>query len=201
MFGSSAENRNAALNFFDHFLRRRLARLTPRARGAFRVASTWVCALGAALLPLLLCAPASAQSCPPGTTGLPDCLPCPGGTSNPCSGHGTCFESGGTAVCACQPNYSGIACQNVNCPSGTWGPSCLACPGGQSNPCSGHGTCSQGAAGDGTCTCNPGFQGADCSTPATARAPALPPLGAPALAVALLALGVTMQRTGRLRRR
>src|SRR5262249_4779908 len=33
--------------------------------------------------------------------------------------------------------------------------------------CSGHGTCSDGNAGDGTCTCASGFYGADCSVSCT----------------------------------
>eukprot|EP01116_Phalansterium_solitarium_P024025 TRINITY_DN8669_c0_g1_i1.p1 TRINITY_DN8669_c0_g1~~TRINITY_DN8669_c0_g1_i1.p1 ORF type:complete len:872 (-),score=231.66 TRINITY_DN8669_c0_g1_i1:183-2798(-) len=55
-----------------------------------------------------------------------------------CSGNGVCDNS--TYVCKCLPGYFGRACQGE-------------CPGGAADPCSGHGTCNDGAFGDGSCTC------------------------------------------------
>ena len=51
-------------------------------------------------------------------------IECKGGSSNPCSGHGTCGADGS---CTCTLGWTGSACEN-------------ACP-GQDLPCSGHGTC------------------------------------------------------------
>ena len=39
---------------------------------------------------------------------------CPGGTSNPCNGHGVCEASSGTCFCDC--GYSGSACETKSCP-------------------------------------------------------------------------------------
>ncbi|MFT6399079.1 MAG: hypothetical protein ACJAYU_003842, partial [Bradymonadia bacterium] len=49
------------------------------------------------------------------------------------------------------------------CDPGFFGPSCLECPGGAANPCSGNGECSDNAAGDGTCACDSGWAGGSCS--------------------------------------
>jgi uncharacterized repeat protein (TIGR01451 family) len=48
------------------------------------------------------------------------------------------------------------------CRPGTFGTTCAACPGGQTTPCSGHGTCDDGITGGGLCACEPGFTGPAC---------------------------------------
>jgi hypothetical protein len=113
-------------------------------------------------------APAAIKPIPPGNLGLN--VPAPA----PCNGHGTMSSMGS---CSCNANYNGSSCGNCNagftgypncqavnatCPAGTYGASCSACPGGASNVCSSHGTCSQGVAGNGTCTCFSGFNGLAC---------------------------------------
>ncbi|XP_042638733.1 protein disulfide isomerase CRELD2 [Orycteropus afer afer] len=52
----------------------------------------------------------------------------------------------------------------VCCPAGTYGPDCLACPGGAERPCSGNGHCSGDGSrqGDGSCQCYMGYRGALC---------------------------------------
>uniref|UniRef100_G3UG03 Cysteine rich with EGF like domains 2 n=1 Tax=Loxodonta africana TaxID=9785 RepID=G3UG03_LOXAF len=52
----------------------------------------------------------------------------------------------------------------VCCSPGTFGPDCLACPGGTQRPCSGNGLCSGDGSrqGDGSCQCHMGYRGALC---------------------------------------
>ncbi|XP_072454637.1 protein disulfide isomerase CRELD1 [Notamacropus eugenii] len=53
----------------------------------------------------------------------------------------------------------------VCCPPGTYGPSCLACPGGTEKPCSGNGHCDgEGTRqGSGRCDCQPSYGGPTCA--------------------------------------
>ncbi|XP_040199592.1 protein disulfide isomerase CRELD2 [Rana temporaria] len=53
---------------------------------------------------------------------------------------------------------------NVCCPSGTYGPDCLACLGGSEQPCHGNGFCSGDGTrgGDGTCSCKAEYMGPFC---------------------------------------
>ena len=82
------------------------------------------------------------------------------GGSGTASGKGKC----------CGNHREGSQCDR--CVAGYWGGNCSACPGlvdrsatGESNIiCSGHGSCSQGLAGNGSCTCETGFNGADCGS-------------------------------------
>jgi hypothetical protein len=82
-----------------------------------------------------------------------------------CNGHGS-MSSMGTCICA--SGWSGSSCQSMStaapqqCPYGTYGATCQACPGGVSSVCSSHGSCSQGVAGNGQCTCSFGFTGVAC---------------------------------------
>ena len=64
-----------------------------------------------------------------------------------CAGHGDCTATG---ACVCDPGYYTHDCSQP-------------CPGGASDPCSGHGTCASGASGSGICTCDPGYFGVDCA--------------------------------------
>ena len=45
-----------------------------------------------------------------------------------------------------------------------YGPRCAQqCPGGATQPCTGHGLCSTGPQGNGTCSCDFGYGGLDCA--------------------------------------
>ncbi|XP_054992410.1 stabilin-1 isoform X1 [Sorex araneus] len=48
------------------------------------------------------------------------------------------------------------------CCKGFFGPDCVQCPGGFSNPCYGKGNCSDGVQGNGACLCFPDFKGLAC---------------------------------------
>ncbi|KAK6487901.1 stabilin-2-like [Huso huso] len=48
------------------------------------------------------------------------------------------------------------------CCKGFYGPVCSPCPGGFTNPCSGHGQCMDGISGNGTCICEENFRGSRC---------------------------------------
>ncbi|XP_045349022.1 stabilin-1 isoform X1 [Leopardus geoffroyi] len=48
------------------------------------------------------------------------------------------------------------------CCKGFFGPDCIQCPGGFSNPCYGKGTCSDGVRGNGACLCFPDYKGIAC---------------------------------------
>ena len=104
-------------------------------------------------------------ACVPPYTGA-DCLArCPTDMANrTCGGHGSCA---GTAQCHCTDFFTGPLCQT--CRAGYFGPDCAgACPGGACQPCSGHGTCSDGPVSNGTCVCTTSMDGGfwggdDCS--------------------------------------
>lgn len=51
-------------------------------------------------------------TCKRGYDGLPkeQCFECPGGASNPCSGHGRCTALGGLIQCFCEPLWNGVDC-------------------------------------------------------------------------------------------
>ncbi|XP_062863681.1 stabilin-2 [Trichomycterus rosablanca] len=54
----------------------------------------------------------------------PDCSPCPGGFSKPCSSHGKCFDGiDGNGTCQCEPNFKGSRCQYCADPN-KYGPLC-----------------------------------------------------------------------------
>ena len=94
-------------------------------------------------------------------TCLPDCA-----TSGlDCGLHGTCDDSSGAAVCACDTGYAGAACDTCdagyqdNDADGTCLPDCAT----SGLDCGLHGTCddSSGAA---LCTCDEGYVGDYCET-------------------------------------
>lgn len=101
---------------------------------------------------------ADCNACAANYYSYPTCRYCVAATT--CSGNGSCDSNGS---CVCNGNATGPNCNQ--CPSGTYGSSCLACPGGAANPCNGNGTCSSGFSGTGVCTCSPGFSGPACNTP------------------------------------
>eukprot|EP00759_Apiculatamorpha_spiralis_P009053 PhF_6_TR15919/c0_g1_i1/m.24618 len=103
--------------------------------------------------------------CQSGYYGTSCSLPCPGGTCNPCMGHGTCDEGRtGSGKCSCVSPFRGYQCDD--CAVGYFGPTCLVpCP--TSIPttiCSSHGSCSDGRYGTGNCTCDSGYTGDTCNT-------------------------------------
>ena len=119
---------------------------------------------------------AGCYECAEGWHG-PDCnASCPvsrGASGGPavCGGHGTCedgrFRSG---ECVCETPWGGGDCGD--CLRGFFGPDCRGvCPGFDAvTPCSGHGRCGDGVAGDGHCQCEPGYAGAACGDTCPSRA-------------------------------
>ena len=96
---------------------------------------------------------------------------CPTDGSTECHGHGICKEE--PVACECFASFENgfWALKNGTCGAckeGFYGPTCTQpCPGPLCQPCSGHGSCSDGLAGTGQCTCHfsnaTGFwDGADC---------------------------------------
>ena len=100
-------------------------------------------------------------SCSSGFISVGDsCDECPGGSSNPCSGHGRCSAGTNAAQCSCSVGWQGDSCST--CEPGYVGSNCAECPGGHKNPCSNNGYCSalDSAA---VCTCFPMYTGVSCS--------------------------------------
>uniref|UniRef100_A0A8C3UUP6 Stabilin 1 n=1 Tax=Catharus ustulatus TaxID=91951 RepID=A0A8C3UUP6_CATUS len=95
------------------------------------------------------------RKCCPGFWGT-ECYECPGGSENPCSGHGTCLDGiQQNGTCICKEQYSGYGCQNCR-DENHFGPDC------QSECDCVHGECSSGIAGNGSCTCYGGYTGPRC---------------------------------------
>ena len=102
----------------------------------------------------------SGLSCIAGTcSGLDEaCL------ANTCSGHGTCDDSGGTAVCVCDVEYTGAECDTCaagyqdNDVDGTCQANCAT----SGLNCGLHGTCDD-MSGEAVCTCDDGWGGPGCS--------------------------------------
>ncbi|KAM5173513.1 stabilin-2 [Callospermophilus lateralis] len=98
----------------------------------------------------------------------PDCSPCPGGFSNPCSGNGQCADgSSGNGTCVCDDGFQGSRCQFCSDPS-KYGPRCnkkCLCV---------HGTCDNRIDSDGAClagTCTDGSAGRFCDKQTSACGP------------------------------
>ncbi|XP_053576998.1 stabilin-1 [Bombina bombina] len=85
-----------------------------------------------------------------------NCNECPGGSENPCTGHGACFDGiNGNGTCVCNDGFSGDACEDCS-DDNLYGPNCSsACD------CK-HGVCNNGITGDGSCICTAGFTGPQC---------------------------------------
>uniref|UniRef100_A0A0P4W1J6 EGF-like domain-containing protein n=1 Tax=Scylla olivacea TaxID=85551 RepID=A0A0P4W1J6_SCYOL len=63
-----------------------------------------------------LCVETLRVCCPPNHYG-PQCLPCKGGTENPCGGNGKCKGAGtrkGSGECSCNPGYEGELCDTCS---------------------------------------------------------------------------------------
>ncbi|XP_031414613.1 stabilin-2 [Clupea harengus] len=89
----------------------------------------------------------------------PDCTPCPGGYTTPCSSHGTCNDGiDGNGTCTCEPNFTGSRCHYCSNPK-KYGPEC-------SSTCLCiHGECDNRRESAGVCkkgTCAEGFTGSYC---------------------------------------
>ncbi|XP_010146410.1 PREDICTED: stabilin-1, partial [Eurypyga helias] len=95
------------------------------------------------------------KKCCPGFWGT-ECYECPGGSQNPCNGHGTCLDGmQQNGTCICKEQYSGFACQNCR-DENRFGPDCESvcdCV---------HGECNSGVTGNGSCTCYGGYTGPRC---------------------------------------
>uniref|UniRef100_A0A8C2PQW4 Stabilin 2 n=1 Tax=Cyprinus carpio TaxID=7962 RepID=A0A8C2PQW4_CYPCA len=89
----------------------------------------------------------------------PDCSPCPGGFTAPCSSHGTCSEGiDGNGTCHCEPNFKGSRCQYC-ANSNKYGPFCDKTCG-----CI-HGVCDNRPESSGKCkqgSCKEGYTGEFC---------------------------------------
>ncbi|XP_060050274.1 stabilin-2 isoform X2 [Erinaceus europaeus] len=98
------------------------------------------------------------HQCCPGHWG-PDCMECPGGAENPCSGRGRCAEGlEGDGSCTCQTGFGGTACETC-ADDNIFGPNCSAV-------CSCvHGVCNSGIHGDGACQCYSAYSGLHCDKP------------------------------------
>ncbi|XP_058164624.1 stabilin-2 isoform X2 [Dasypus novemcinctus] len=98
----------------------------------------------------------------------PDCNPCPGGFSNPCSGNGECMDGlSGKGTCICADGFKGSQCQFCSDPQ-KYGPRC-----NQKCPCV-HGTCDNRIDSDGAClsgTCREGSAGKFCDKQTSACGP------------------------------
>ena len=97
-------------------------------------------------------------SCDNGWYGTSCGNECPGGASNPCSGHGACSNETGACTCVSPSTtrWTGAACNE--CDKGFYGPNCAKCP-----DC-GDGSRNDGTSGDGACTCNSGVWGSHCGS-------------------------------------
>ncbi|RMC03028.1 hypothetical protein DUI87_20221 [Hirundo rustica rustica] len=89
----------------------------------------------------------------------PDCRPCPGGFSKPCSGNGQCMDGlDGNGTCVCSEAFQGLSCQFCSDP-GKYGPQCdkeCLCI---------YGKCDNRIDSDGTClpgSCRTGYTGKLC---------------------------------------
>ncbi|NXU52032.1 STAB1 protein, partial [Turnix velox] len=95
------------------------------------------------------------KKCCPGFWGT-ECNECPGGSQNPCNGHGTCLDGiQQNGTCICKEQYSGFACQDCR-DENHFGPDC------QSVCDCVHGECNSGVTGNGSCTCHGGYTGPRC---------------------------------------
>ncbi|KAM3927008.1 stabilin-2 [Leptodactylus fuscus] len=89
----------------------------------------------------------------------PECRPCPGGFTNPCSGNGECMDGiMGNGTCVCDEAFSGSTCQRC-LDTDKYGPRCdkkCGCI---------HGRCNNHIDSDGSClagSCKPGYTGQFC---------------------------------------
>ncbi|XP_016412871.1 stabilin-2-like [Sinocyclocheilus rhinocerous] len=89
----------------------------------------------------------------------PDCSPCPGGFTAPCSSHGMCSEGiDGNGTCQCEPSFKGSRCQYC-ADSNKYGPFCDKTCG-----CI-HGMCDNRPEASGKCkqgSCKEGYTGEFC---------------------------------------
>ncbi|XP_076025570.1 LOW QUALITY PROTEIN: stabilin-2 [Genypterus blacodes] len=89
----------------------------------------------------------------------PDCMPCPGGFTDPCLGHGQCVDGiEGNGTCICEPNFRGSRCQYCSSPN-KHGADC-----DQACACI-HGQCDNRPDSDGRCkvdSCLLGYTGRYC---------------------------------------
>ncbi|KAM8930744.1 stabilin-1 [Pelodytes ibericus] len=87
--------------------------------------------------------------------------PCPDESIDLGSMDRECLLGNGTNTKGCARNCIQTTIE-LGCCSGFYGPHCLPCPAGFSNPCYGRGTCFDGMHGNGTCACSPKFKGIAC---------------------------------------
>jgi hypothetical protein len=124
-----------------------------------------------------------------GSSCSSECLPNAPNACNSLTDQGRCMDGAkGSGQCQCFGKFYGPICENecicnfgdclpdangtlrcASCYPGYFNANCSeACPG--TPPCSGHGTCNDGLAGNGTCSCSVDYTASDCSvfeTPST----------------------------------
>uniref|UniRef100_A0A803VDB2 Stabilin 2 n=1 Tax=Ficedula albicollis TaxID=59894 RepID=A0A803VDB2_FICAL len=100
----------------------------------------------------------------------PECRPCPGGFSKPCSGKGQCMDGlDGNGTCVCSAAFQGLSCQFCSDPS-KYGPQCdreCLCI---------YGKCDNRIDSDGTClpgSCRTGYTGKLCEKQVVSCEPSL----------------------------
>ncbi|XP_053319635.1 stabilin-2 [Spea bombifrons] len=98
----------------------------------------------------------------------PDCIPCPGGFINPCSGNGECMDGiTGNGTCVCEAAFSGSDCRRCF-DSNKYGIRC-----DKKCPCV-HGRCNNHVDSDGSClpdSCLNGYAGKFCDKKTTPCGP------------------------------
>ncbi|KAJ8411408.1 hypothetical protein AAFF_G00174140 [Aldrovandia affinis] len=100
----------------------------------------------------------------------PDCTPCPGGFTTPCSGRGQCMDGlAGNGSCICKDNFKGYRCHYCSSPN-KFGPGC-----DKTCPCI-HGECDNRPDSDGSCklnTCQATYTGRFCERHTQACGPSV----------------------------
>ncbi|KAM9324471.1 stabilin-1 [Gastrophryne carolinensis] len=87
--------------------------------------------------------------------------PCPDGTNDLGIIDRECKLENSTIGKGCARNCSRSTVVSGCCP-GFYGPDCIPCPAGFSNPCYGRGACTDGIRGNGKCVCFPKYKGIAC---------------------------------------
>uniref|UniRef100_A0A8C3JY96 Stabilin 2 n=1 Tax=Calidris pygmaea TaxID=425635 RepID=A0A8C3JY96_9CHAR len=117
----------------------------------------------------VLCFISQEPKCCKGFFG-PDCSPCPGGFSKPCSGNGQCMDGlDGNGTCICAEAFQGSHCQFCSDP-GKYGPRC-----DKECPCI-YGKCDNRIDSDGIClpgSCRSGYTGKLCDKQIVSCEPSL----------------------------
>ena len=83
-------------------------------------------------------------------------------TADSCSGHGSCDDSSGAAVCTCETGYTDANCGSCAIGYHDENGACVIDGTCTAESCSGHGSCDD-SGGTPVCSCDTGYTGADCA--------------------------------------